>query len=212
MPEIAVMPHMAPVFIPPLGVGLIDILLQHHDFGAQEPAFRLLPLIHRSLVLRATSVSSLPLPSNPSDHESIISIPSEIYALDRELLAWNSSLPHGLWGEKDHLYQMLTTSLFRTHRIFLADLSIRCYQRLNELDGQSYDEEIWRHVDETQNTIDNICVRIPYNFAPDNPRKRNPRVSPRIIPDAKITYLYHASFEYPLLVASMVWTLPTFRK
>jgi hypothetical protein len=212
MPEIAVMPHMAPAFIPPLDAGLIDILLQHHNFGAQEPAFRLLPLIHRSVILRATSVSSLQLLTNPSDHDSITSILSEIDALDQELLAWNSSLPHGVWGERDHLYQMLTTSWFRTHRIFLADLSIRCYQCLAELDCQPYDTEIWRHVDEAQNAIDNICVRIPYNFAPDNPRKRKPAISPRIVPEAKITYLYHASFDYPLLVASMVWTLPPFRQ
>jgi hypothetical protein len=212
MSDIAVMPHMAAAFIPPLDSGLIDILLQHHDFGAQEPAFRLLPLIHRSVVLRATSMSILQRLTNPSDHDSITFILCEIYALDQELLAWNLSLPHGVWGKQDRLYQMLTTSWFRTHRIFLADLSIRCYQRLAELDGQTYDNQIWRHVDEDQNTIDNTCVRIPYSFAPDNPGKRKPSVLPRIVPDAKITYLYHASIEYPLLVASMVWTLPPFRQ
>ena len=211
MPDIAVTPHMAPAFVPPLDAGLIDVLLQH-DFGAQEPAFRLLPFIHRSMVLRTTSISSLQLLTSPPNHHSINSILAEIDTLDRELLAWNSSLPHGEWGEQDHLYQTLTTSYFRTHRIFLADLSIRCYQRLVELDDQNYDKEIWRHVDDAQNAIDNICVRIPYSFGTDNPRKRKPNVEPRVVPNAKTTYLYHASFEYPLLVASMVWTLPPFRQ
>lgn len=61
--------------------------------------FDFLSHIHRSLVLRATSVSSLLL-TIPSGYDHTTSILSKIDALDQELLAWNSSLPHGVWGEK----------------------------------------------------------------------------------------------------------------
>src|SRR2546423_1464926 len=61
----------------------------------------------------------------------------------------------------------------------------------------------------------NICVCIPYSFGTANLRKRKPDVKLRVVLDAKITYLYHASFEtrpLPFLVCGMVWTLPPFRR
>jgi hypothetical protein len=123
MPEIAVMPHMNPAFILPAYTGLSIHFDSTMISVLKNLPFDFLSHIHRSLVLRATSVSSLLL-TIPSGHDPTTSILSKIDALDQEFLAWNSSLPHGVWGEKDDLYQMLATSLFRMHRIFLADLSI----------------------------------------------------------------------------------------
>jgi hypothetical protein len=64
---------------------------------------------------------------------------------------------------------------------------------------QPHDLAIWEHTDVAQNAVDEICARIPYDFDFDDPRRRKPHVRPRVVPEAKISYLYHALFEYPLL-------------
>lgn len=149
-----------------------------------------------------------------SNMSSLYLILTALRSLDTELWNWNRTLfptdPN--WGKEDRLYQVLLTSWYRTHRIFLADLAIICHQRLAELENLSHDLAIWEHTDLAQNAVDEICARIPYDFDIDNPRQRKPHVKPRVVPEAKITYLYHGSFEYPLLVCSMIWTLPQARQ
>jgi len=210
MPDMAVMPHMAASFVPPLSDQVLEYLSKH-SFGADDVALLLLPLVQRSVLLRSTSVAMLQTAATELDLRIPQAIMSEVQKLDQELLDWNSSLPLG-WGKDDHLYQLLTTSWFRTHRIFLADLAIRCLQLLAQLEERSRDEEIWQQVDQAQNAIDEICVRAPYTFGTDKPHLRKPHIQPRIVPEARLTYLYHSSFDYPLLVANMVWTLPPFRQ
>jgi Fungal Zn(2)-Cys(6) binuclear cluster domain/Fungal specific transcription factor domain len=211
MPELAVTPHLAHTHLPPLSNEIFHALHEFNIFG-RDPAFSLITIVQRSLTLRALSISAIQTATH-SSIPSIYSILAEIRSIDTSLWDWNRTLlptdPH--WGQEDRLYQMLLTSWYRTHRIFLADLAIISHQRLAELENKPHDLAIWEYTDVAQNAVDEICARIPYDFDVDDPRRRKPHVKPRVVPEAKITYLYHASFEYPLLVCSMVWTLPQVR-
>ena len=208
MPDMAVMPERANDFVPSFSEEITTILAQPIS---DEPAFKLLPLVQKRILLRSTTIPLLQTASDACDPNVPLSILSDIGILNSEFLAWNASLLPS-WGEEDHLYQLLITSWFRTHRVFLADLAIRCFQLLAEIEGKEQDEQIWKRIDQAQNAIDEICVRTPYGFGEDKHELRRPNVSPRTIPTANLTYLYHSSFDCPLLVASMVWTLPQFRQ
>ena len=206
------MPHMAASFVPALADDIFTSLAGN-DFGTNEPALQLIPLIQHSIVLRSTSVQMLQEAGTNNDRNVPDTILAEIQSLNNDLMSWSSSLPSG-WHEAQHLYQLLTTTWFLTHRIFLADLSIRCLQLLSQIDQAptSRDDDIWGHVDLAQNAIDEICVRAPYNFGTDRPRLRKPAIPAPAKSAEKLTYLYHASTDYALLIASMVWTLPPFRQ
>lgn len=212
MPELAVAPHLADTYLPPLSDEILHAL-HMLDRNTMHPAFRLVRIVQKSLELRASSISAVQTAVH-SETPAIYAILAKIRAIDNKLWIWNRSLLHAdpQWGEEDRLYQMLTTSWYRTHRIFLCDLAIICHQRLAELENESHDLAIWGHVDLAQNAVDEMCGRLPYDFEIDDPRKRKPHLKPRLVPEAKITYLYHASFEHPLLICSMIWTLPATRQ
>ena len=212
MPELAVTPHLAHTHLPPVSYEILQAVQQFDAFG-MGPAFSLITIVQKSLTLRASSISAIQT-ATYSEIAVLYSILAEIRDIDNELWNWNRTLlpADPKWGEEDRLYQMLTTSWYRTHRIFLADLAIICHQRLAELENESHDLAIWEHTDLAQNVVDEICGGIPYDFEVDNPRQRKPHLKPRVVPEAKITYFYHATFEYPLLVCSMVWTLSPLRQ
>jgi hypothetical protein len=209
MPELAVSPHLGHTWLPPLSDDIWRTL-RTHDTRFNYPAFRLMKIVQKSMELRASSYAAVR--TAKSDIPAVYKILEEVVTIDRELWNWQKSLlpTDPKWGQGDRLYQMLITSWYRTHRIFLADLAIICHQRLAELEKQNHDLAIWEHVDVAQNAVAEICGRIPYRIG--GLRKQESHLQPRIIPEARITYLYHASLEYPLLVCSMVWTLPEARK
>ena len=202
VPDMAIMPEKANDLVPPLSEEVFEYLLLGNH-AAKEPGLRLLPLINRSLLLRATSISMLRSAQQDSNAQIPKALMGEIETLERELSMWNASVPNEK-GFGGNMYQLLTMSWYQTHRIFLADLAVRCLQLLAELTLESHIEEIWDQVDAAQSSVNEICIRAYTVY--------NSSDGTTVPSKTGSTYLYHSSFDYPLLVASMVDTLPQSRQ
>ena len=202
MPDMAIMPEKANDLVPPLSEDVFECLLLGDD-AVKEPGLRLLPLINRSLLLRASSISMLRSAQQDGNAHMPKALAGEIETLESELSMWKASVPdeEGFGGS---MYQLLIMSWHQTHRMFLADLAVRCLQLLAALTQESHIEEICAQVDVAQSAVNEICSRAHtvYNSS-DGAEVRS---------TTGWTYLYHSSFDYSLLVVSMVDTLPQSRQ
>ena len=102
-------------------------------------------------------------------------------------------------------------NIFRAHRIFLRDLCVKCHTKLSELDGVDRDEQIGRNAELVQEMVDTMCASIPYTFGDDDPAARAVERTV-VVPHVEIDFFHHLSFSFPLLVSSMVDSLPAKQK
>ena len=202
VPDMAIMPERANGLVPPLSEEVFECLLLG-DNAVREPGLRLLPLINRSLLLRASSAKLWRSAQQDGNAHMTKALAGEIETLESELSMWKASVPdeEGFGGS---MYQLLLLSWYQTHRIFLADLAIRYLHLLAELTQESHIEEIWNQVDVAQSSVNEICIGAYSVYSSSDSAE---------VPSATgLTYLYHSSFDYSLLVASMVDTLPQSRQ
>lgn len=201
MPDMAIMPEKADDLVPPLSEEVFECLLLG-DNAVREPGLRLLPLINRSLLLRASSISMLRSAQQEGNAHMPKALAGEIETLESELSTWKASVPdeEGFGGS---MYQLLIMSWYQTHRIFLADLAVQCLRLLAEVTQESHIEEIWTQVDVAQSSVNEICIGA-YTVYRSSDSAETPSTT-------GLTYLYHSSFDYALLVANMVDTLPQSR-
>jgi hypothetical protein len=177
----------------PLPDNICKILLKG-NFGEHEPSYRLLPLTHRSIALRGSTIEALRTRGDALNQSFFSSLLHRVETLDQELLRWRDELPD-YWVRPDHLYELLTFNIFRAHRIFLHDLQIRCHQGLDALTGNNNEEKIARNVQTSRELVDEICATAPYEFAADDPHARKEEIEMAIVPKAEVDVFYHMSFS-----------------
>ena len=159
-----------------------------------RPTFRLLPLTHRSIALRGSTLEALRSHEDPLDQSFFSSLSSQVEILDQEFLDWCDALPE-YWVRRDHLYELLTFNIFRAHRVFLQDLKIRCHQGLDAIIGSNSEEKIAGNVNTSRALVDEICATMPYDFAADDPHARKEDVETAIVPKAEVGVFSHMSFS-----------------
>ena len=169
-------------------------VLQTGGFGRHEPTYRLLPLLHRGVMLRVTALKLYRSPSELMDASLISSLLASGQILEEDLLTWTRKLPPN-WPSHNHLYEVLSVNLFRVHRILLQDLFIRCRQRIDQLQGTDSEHEIQENVQNAQELVDEICSTVPYDFEHDNLGSRKPEIRPAVIPNPETKIMYHITFS-----------------
>ena len=174
--------------------------LFEYDLGTYSDTYRLLPLQDQAIAIRKEATEKF---QTGLGLEDIVELLHAVQGVDNALATWHSKLPEQ-WTSRTDLYAVFTFNLYRSYRIFMQDLLVRCYHRMNELQSHSYDGETEAATTLTMNFLDEICASTPYTFAEDNPRSRVNSVAQPKVPKQGITVVSHLLFSFPLLVASMI--------
>lgn len=190
------MPEPIPI---PLKASIWDDLF-HYDLGTYSDTYRLLPLQDRAIEVRKMAMDKFKLRPSLEDTTKML---HEVQTVDDDLVAWHANLPHQ-WTMRTDMYAVFTFNLWRSYRIFMCDLIVRCYQRISTVSGISYDDAITAATELSMSFLDQICGSTPYSFAKDDPKNRIRDIAQPEIPQQGITVVFHLMFSFPLLVASMV--------
>ena len=183
----------------PLKASVWESLFQY-DLGIYSDTYRLLPLQDCAVAVRKDAMQKF---DTELCLEDTIQLLLSVQIVDNDFAAWRSNLS-GEWTTRTDMYAVFTFNLYRSYRIFMQDLLVRCYQRMTKLNSQTYNDEIAASVELSKEFLDEICASTPYKFAEDDPKARKNSITQPKIPERDITVVFHLMFSFPLLVASMI--------
>jgi hypothetical protein len=134
-------------------------------------------------------------------------------ATEKEFSSWCGSLPPDYRARTD-FYTVCAQNIYRCHQIFIQDVKMQCYQLMSTLTEFTYGNKIARSVTTAREMVDKICATTPYEFGDDDPRARegNAVMAAQDIPETKVTLAFHVTFNPPLLIASMVSSIPDMQR
>lgn len=174
--------------------------LFHYDLGSYSDTYKLLPLQDRAIAVRKDAMVKLETELSLDDTVQLL---HSVELVDGDLVAWHLNLPDQ-WTTRTDMYAVFTFNLYRSYRIFMQDLLVRCYQHISKLKSHIYRPEIEAATALSMKFLDEICASTPYNFAEYSHWTQKDGVAQPQIPKRGITVVFHLMFSFPLLVASMI--------